>query len=820
MARFRARGKPGRFEPHNAHVQYSPCAVTMHPLTGTTGANRRMLRQIAAVAAAAPLLALRFPVAAAPALRSLPSLVGGSPLLLSSSSSSFLWWTIVPLLRGGVSAFATRNTGMAPSAKRSDRTGMVRSNNNNNNPPRSSSRKAAAPLQLLCSRDSSGTRRSSSSSTETFPQLQPQAPNHPQHKNARPVRVVVIGGGWAGFSAADSLSGSAHPSGAAAARASTQQPHPEAAHPEVILLDASPRGPGGLAAGWTKHSNSNSSRHGTARTVEAGLHGFWREYRNTIAAVERIVANQPAGDTENADGRRRLDATPTTARTISDVLTPFTPSVLYSSAGRVALAPVMGAPDGGSNNATASFAPSRAFELAKALFAGVSPTGLAPQRQQQEHRQRALLQSLAALLPPPLDVAILAEFAPQTKLTLADRASAVSLLPAWADFDPADAASWLRYDSLSAESLFRAVAGVSEPLYTELVSPLLHVLPMCPGYDCSAAAALSCLHAFALQSRGAFDVRWCRGSLSTYIFDPWVRQLHARRHVRVRGNAVVTALAESADDDGGGTYAVTVNGNETIMCDAVVFAVGIAAAQRLLGTCPPLAAVKETAKWHQLRGVTCVCVRLFFHALLPPAQLSKAMVDSPVAVCGAGILPELAETGFCIYDLSRLQDEFRDGTAALEVDFFRANRLLQTCPTDEAVAQLTLRAVSKALGIAPIDPALLADVSVVRARNAVSHFAVGSASCTPSSVRLRRGLYICGDWVDRTGHASWSTEKSVVTGRQAAAAVAADFRLRLPLAATSIIPAAPDTPQLAAARSIAKLLRSTPGQRKGLPKFP
>ena len=75
-----------------------------------------------------------------------------------------------------------------------------------------------------------------------------------------------------------------------------------------------------------------------------------------------------------------------------------------------------------------------------------------------------------------------------------------------------------------------------------------------------------------------------------------------------------------------------------------------------------------------------------------------------------------------------------------------------------------------------LDPSLVVDRAVVRARRAVSHFAVGSAALSPA-VRLTGsgggvgggggGLYACGDWVDRTGHASWSTEKAVVTGRQA-----------------------------------------------------
>jgi hypothetical protein len=35
--------------------------------------------------------------------------------------------------------------------------------------------------------------------------------------------------------------------------------------------------------------------------------------------------------------------------------------------------------------------------------------------------------------------------------------------------------------------------------------------------------------------------------------------------------------------------------------------------------------------------------------------------------------------------------------------------------------------------------------------------------------------FMCGDWIDRTWHASLGIEKSVVTGRQAASAIAADF---------------------------------------------
>ena len=59
-------------------------------------------------------------------------------------------------------------------------------------------------------------------------------------------------------------------------------------------------------------------------------------------------------------------------------------------------------------------------------------------------------------------------------------------------------------------------AGIADALYEEFVSPLLHVLPMCPAYNCSSATALSCFHVFALQSPG---VKLADGM---YICGDWV----------------------------------------------------------------------------------------------------------------------------------------------------------------------------------------------------------------------------------------------------------------------------------------------------------
>ncbi len=536
-----------------------------------------------------------------------------------------------------------------------------------------------------------------------------------EHTNKK-TRIIVVGGGWAGLSVADSLS------------------HDETV--EVTVLDAGPA-IGGLAGGGARSPRLQLP-------AEPGLHGFWREYRNTIATLERIGVMPGA-------------------------LTEFTPSILVSQNGRVALAPVL-ANESFNNQWTAN---------------SPIPT---------------LDEAISQLLPPPLGVALLSEFSSQ-RLSPADRLSALGLLSAWADFEPENRESWLRYDNVSAEALFRS-AGVTPAMYDELVAPLLHVLPMTTGYDCSAAAALSCFHVFALQSKGAFDVRWCTGSIGQTIFQPWMEQMTARGNVKITSGQRVTNITAQSS----GSFDVSVQGNnERYTCDAVVMAVGGTALKRLALNCP-LLQVPESKYWNDsLRGVTCVAVRLFFDRDCLKPWLTP-MKDSPVVVCGPNILPELVETGFCIYDLNRLQPNVFSNVTALEVDFFRADDIANM-ESDDDVADLALEAVATALQIPSIaqDRNSWLEVHVIRARNAVSHFCLDSAKTSPG-VRARKGLYFSGDWIDRTGHSSWSTEKAVVTGRQAASAIAKDFDLQG--CDTDVIPAPPETPTLTALRKLARLRRN------------
>ena len=520
-------------------------------------------------------------------------------------------------------------------------------------------------------------------------------------------RVVIIGGGWAGFSAAESISKNSE-------------------EVEVILLDASKRG-GGLAAGWDVDKATKKKR-----SMEMGIHGFWREYTNTFDIINNKI--------EGIDN-------------IDDILTPYLPSVLVSEYGKVATAPVLGDKEG--------------------------------------------------VLPPAIDIALKANINIGDKLTPFDLLSGLNLLPYYADFIPNDdskspkssssSSSWERYDQISAENLFLYKAKISKNLYKQLALPLLHVLPMTTGWDVSASAALSCFHVFALQSHGAFDVRWCRGSITDKIFNPWMNQLD-QRGVIIQNGKFVSSIDQH--DHHQYEYQIKLNDHTTIQTNAIIFAVGGPAMNKIIQSSSFLQnkVVPSPENYAKLRGITCVSVRIFLkpnlnkiktncgHTELPTAW-ANAMNDSPVFVCGPNIVSELIETGFCIYDLQRLQDYYTvqdeddSSCAVLHVDYFRANAIANM--KDDAIVKLTLRAISKALTNSETydeSCTVVEDAYVNRARNAVSHFRVNSASLSPSiTLDKDHSLYMCGDWVERcnddeneNGHSSWSTEKAVVTGRQAA----------------------------------------------------
>ncbi|KAI3436402.1 hypothetical protein D9Q98_005819 [Chlorella vulgaris] len=82
-------------------------------------------------------------------------------------------------------------------------------------------------------------------------------------------KVLVVGGGWAGFGATKHLAEQGY---------------------DVTLLDAAPN-PGGLSAGW---------RTPQGRAVEAGVKGFWYQYANIFSMVKELGIPWPFTDFETS----------------------------------------------------------------------------------------------------------------------------------------------------------------------------------------------------------------------------------------------------------------------------------------------------------------------------------------------------------------------------------------------------------------------------------------------------------------------------------------------------------------------------------------
>ena len=363
-------------------------------------------------------------------------------------------------------------------------------------------------------------------------------------------------------------------------------------------------------------------------------------------------------------------------------------------------------------------------------------------------------------LPTPLGSAVYPKFG---RLSLADRASAIGLLYEFVDFDGSPEA-WERYDGMSARDLY-ARAGVSRSLYDEFLEPMNLVLPMAPGEEVSAAAALSLLQFFALEHQADFDVRWLKGSLTETIFKRWVERLEGAgaqvlRGKRVNGVSLTGSTVEKVSCVDGSEYEA----------DAVVMAVGISGAKAIVRGCPELASRSEFAEFFLLRAVDVVAIRLWL-----PRKLTG--LPYPSNVVGGGVPERLQDVGWTFYHLNELHDSMRDEEGSvIECDFYHAGPLLPLSDSDAVrVALEGLHTLLPEHFRSPdLEQSELRHASVLKVPQAVSHFCPGAYRHLPQGVKAPSldNFYLAGDWVDRGGHRSWSQEKAMVTGLQAAAAAA------------------------------------------------
>ena len=312
-------------------------------------------------------------------------------------------------------------------------------------------------------------------------------------------------------------------------------------------------------------------------------------------------------------------------------------------------------------------------------------------------------------LPTPLGTAIYPKF---PSLSPVDLLSAVPLAFSWLDFD-GSSESWQRYDQMTARELFKQ-AGMSAQLYDQFILPLLLVLPMCPGEDCSAAAALSLFSYFALEHQSDFDVKWLKGSATDLIFKPWRKKL-----IEMGATILNDKKVEKLQMDASNVNVISVttaDGTSYLNIAAIVSCTGIAAAQGIVRANPFLSSRTDFAALLRLRAVDVVAVRIWFKPN-PPSNPShhvdartsgrcKALRDGRLLyasnVGGNNLAPGLASTGCTFYDITALQGpepdvengESKDKSLVIEVDFYYAPTLLGQ--SDETVLQQALTVLKTA----------------------------------------------------------------------------------------------------------------------------
>lgn len=347
-------------------------------------------------------------------------------------------------------------------------------------------------------------------------------------------------------------------------------------------------------------------------------------------------------------------------------------------------------------------------------------------------------------LPTPLGTALLPKF---QNISPFDMLSAIPLAIPWLDFD-GTATSWRTYDKITAKELFYRF-GMTQNLYKQFLLPLLLVLPMCPGEDCSAAAALSLFSYFALEHQSDFDVKWLRGSATDLIFNPWRDHLEAMG-VTILNDKRVTKINLNADK----TSVISIESSDGSLfsnISAVVSCTGINACQGILRANPDLAAKPDFASIFRLKAVDVVAVRLWLNKRIKLPYASN--------VAGGDLGPGLDTIGCTFYDVAALQDkaalgaspefqaiddtiptghdDHKSQNSVLEVDFYYAQMLVGQ--SDETVLQRALDVLNTCqLKSSSAKSPLVCrqdveDFVVVKIPRAVSHFAPGAFSALPGA---------------------------------------------------------------------------------------
>eukprot|EP00276_Gloeochaete_wittrockiana_P020132 CAMPEP_0184336256 /NCGR_PEP_ID=MMETSP1089-20130417/4618_1 /TAXON_ID=38269 ORGANISM="Gloeochaete wittrockiana, Strain SAG46.84" /NCGR_SAMPLE_ID=MMETSP1089 /ASSEMBLY_ACC=CAM_ASM_000445 /LENGTH=580 /DNA_ID=CAMNT_0026661229 /DNA_START=24 /DNA_END=1766 /DNA_ORIENTATION=+ len=385
------------------------------------------------------------------------------------------------------------------------------------------------------------------------------------------------------------------------------------------------------------------------------------------------------------------------------------------------------------------------------------------------------------LLPAPFGSLAYTQF---LNLPVQERMKALGLLFPVLDFDYSDE-GWKRYDKISARDLFKQF-GVSERLIQEAFDPMLLTGLFAPAELCSSAAATGMAYFFVLGHQRSFDVRWCRGTVAEKIFQPWLSRID---HY---GGQVETG-ARVSDVTLGPRNTVTevvCEDGRRFPADAVVFATGISALQKIVTSSPALQSRSEFLDVMNLRAVDAVAVRLWFDR--------KVYVPRAANAC-YGFDPTV---GWTFFDLTSLHDEYRDAEGSvIEADFYNCSQFLPM--SDQAITARVHRYLEKC--VPGFREANVIDSTILRLPRAVSHFFPGSYQHIPKAETSFSNVFLAGDWIKDNEHGSWSQEKAYVTGLKASNLVINKLGQGDP---ARILPVEPDEPHIELGRNALKSLRN------------
>jgi uncharacterized protein with NAD-binding domain and iron-sulfur cluster len=281
-----------------------------------------------------------------------------------------------------------------------------------------------------------------------------------------------------------------------------------------------------------------------------------------------------------------------------------------------------------------------------------------------------------------------------------------------------------------------------------------------PGEQCSASGALGMLCFFLLHSQKAFDVKWARGTVSETIFTPWVQKLEAMGVTMMTSSRVCDVQTSQVDGNHVHKVIYTTSRDSPVKSmevDAVVFAVGISGMKNIVKSSPTLATRAEFRNTMNLSAIDCCAVRLYFDRLIDIEFASNACFGFPQH--GSG-------TGWTFFNLNALHDEYiKQDKTVIEADFYHGNQYMVMSDEDVVSEVLGLLQVAESTFVG----AKVEDYSVVRIPQGVTHFRPGSyadfLSCKPSSLD---NVHCAGDWIKGFLHGSFSQEKALVSGYEAA----------------------------------------------------